>query len=85
MVEPQTNQPGSAASEVMEQAGSEWQVVVNDEGQYSVWVLDRPPPEGWHGEGTTGSRQDCLDHIDQVWTDLRPLSLRRTMDGADSS
>lgn len=59
----------------------DWAVVVNHEGQYSVWTLDRPPPDGWDPEGTTGTRQECLDHIDQVWTDLRPLSLRRLMDG----
>lgn len=60
---------------------TDWQVVVNQEGQYSVWTLDRPPPDGWAAEGRTGTRQECLDHIDQVWTDLRPLSLQRLMDG----
>jgi MbtH protein len=53
-------------------------VVVNDEEQYSIWPADRPLPLGWRGDGTVGSRQECLDHIERVWTDLRPLSLRRS-------
>ncbi|HKS98461.1 MAG TPA: MbtH family NRPS accessory protein [Rugosimonospora sp.] len=52
-------------------------VVVNDEEQYSIWPADREPPAGWRGEGTAGTRQECADHIDRVWTDMRPLSLRR--------
>ncbi|MFB6888202.1 MbtH family protein [Kitasatospora sp. NPDC056327] len=54
------------------------QVVVNDEEQYSLWPLDRPLPGGWRPEGTTGTRQECLDRIETVWTDLRPLSARRS-------
>ncbi|MEV5237850.1 MbtH family NRPS accessory protein [Streptomyces cinnamoneus] len=53
------------------------QVVVNDEEQFSLWPLDRPLPDGWRPEGTTGTRQECLDRIETVWTDLRPLSARR--------
>ena len=52
-------------------------VVVNDEEQYSVWDADRPPPAGWRATGFTGTRQECLDHIDEIWTDMRPLSVRR--------
>jgi len=54
-------------------------VVVNDEEQYSIWFADRELPAGWRAEGTSGSRDECLAHIDQVWTDMRPLSLRRRM------
>lgn len=54
-------------------------VVLNDEEQYSVWPADRPIPAGWRGEGTAGSRDECLDHIERVWTDMRPLSLRLRM------
>ena len=54
----------------------EYKVVVNHEQQYSLWPADREAPPGWTGDGTVGSRQECLDHIDRVWTDLRPLSLR---------
>lgn len=52
------------------------QVVVNDEDQYSLWPRDARPPAGWRPEGFTGSRQECLDHIDAVWTDMRPRSTR---------
>ncbi|WP_042365800.1 MbtH family protein [Streptacidiphilus neutrinimicus] len=57
----------------------EYLVVHNDEEQYSIWRADRELPAGWHAEGTKGPRQSCLDHIDQVWTDMRPLSLRQRM------
>ncbi|MEV0418748.1 MbtH family protein [Streptosporangium canum] len=51
-------------------------VVVNHEEQYSIWPTGRDLPDGWREEGVSGTRQECLDHIDQVWTDLRPLSAR---------
>jgi MbtH protein len=54
-----------------------FQVVLNDEEQYSIWPADRELPAGWRAEGTTGSRDDCLAHIDEVWTDLRPRTARR--------
>lgn len=59
-------------------------VVLNDEEQYSIWLADRDLPAGWRAEGTEGSRQACLDHITEVWTDMRPLSLRRSMDQAST-
>jgi MbtH protein len=52
------------------------QVVVNHEDQYSIWVADREPPDGWRATGFTGTREECLAHIETVWTDLRPLSAR---------
>ncbi|HEY7594755.1 MAG TPA: MbtH family NRPS accessory protein [Actinophytocola sp.] len=57
-----------------------FQVVVNDEEQYSVWAADQDPPAGWRPTGFTGGRDECLAHIDQVWTDMRPKSLRRAME-----
>ncbi|GGS71619.1 MbtH protein [Planobispora rosea] len=51
-------------------------VVVNDEEQYSVWWSGRELPPGWTATGFEGSRQECLDHIATVWTDMRPLSVR---------
>ncbi|WP_194906374.1 MbtH family protein [Catenulispora rubra] len=51
-------------------------VVVNIEEQYSVWPADREVPAGWRAVGTTGTKQECLDHIGRVWTDMRPASLR---------
>jgi MbtH protein len=56
-----------------------YQVVINDEEQYSIWLAGRDLPAGWRAEGTAGSRQECLEHIEKVWTDMRPLSLRRHM------
>ncbi|MET9883270.1 MbtH family NRPS accessory protein [Streptomyces sp. NPDC006430] len=55
-------------------------VVLNDEEQYSIWLADRELPLGWHREGKTGRREDCLAYIGEVWTDMRPLSLRRRME-----
>ena len=56
-----------------------YRVVINDEEQYSIWPADQETPAGWHAEGTSGIRQDCLDHIEKVWLDMRPVSLRRAM------
>lgn len=55
-------------------------VVRNDEGQYSIWAADRELPLGWHKEEAEGTREECLARISEVWTDMRPLSLRRRMD-----
>lgn len=54
-----------------------YKVVLNDEEQYSIWSADRPLPAGWHEDGFSGTKRECLDHIAEVWTDMRPLSLRR--------
>ncbi|MEV3856888.1 MbtH family NRPS accessory protein [Streptomyces sp. NPDC050095] len=56
-------------------------VVLNAEEQYSIWPADRELPAGWSAEGTEGTREECLARIDEVWTDMRPLSLRRRMEG----
>lgn len=53
-----------------------YRVVVNHEEQYSIWPADRDAPAGWRDEGTSGSRAECLRRIEDVWTDIRPLSLR---------
>jgi len=58
-----------------------YQVVINHEEQYSIWPADRDPPPGWRGVGVNGPRADCLKHIGEVWTDMRPLSLRKLMAG----
>ncbi len=56
-----------------------YRVVVNHEEQYSIWPIERELPNGWRDEGTTGTKDEVLGHIDQVWTDMRPLSLRKHM------
>ena len=60
-------------------------VVLNDEEQYSVWWADRAVPAGWRAEGTEGTREECLQRIDEVWTDMRPLSLRNRMAAAQTA
>ncbi|MGH3201149.1 MAG: MbtH family protein [Streptosporangiaceae bacterium] len=54
----------------------QFRVVINHEDQYSVWLADADIPPGWRPEGTTGTKQECLAHIETVWTDMRPRSLR---------
>ncbi|WP_409491579.1 MbtH family protein [Amycolatopsis sp. cmx-11-12] len=56
-----------------------YQVLINDEEQYSLWPSDKEIPAGWHATGPRGSRQECMDHVDEVWTDMRPRSLRERM------
>jgi MbtH protein len=51
-------------------------VVRNDEDQYSIWPADRENPLGWYDATFSGTRLECLDHIERTWTDLRPKSLR---------
>ena len=55
-------------------------VVSNHEGQYSIWPVGKILPSGWIKDGITGRKDDCLSYISQVWTDMRPLSLREKMD-----
>ena len=57
-------------------------VVVNHEEQYSIWPAGKALPAGWSDEGVEGTREDCLAHISRVWTDMRPLSVRRAGDAA---
>jgi MbtH protein len=52
-------------------------VVVNHEEQYSIWPADKPIPAGWAQTGEKGTKEECLLHIKRVWTDMRPLSLRK--------
>ena len=55
-------------------------VVMNDEEQYSIWPADRELPLGWKAVGKQGTKAECLAYIEEVWTDMRPLSLRKKMD-----
>jgi MbtH protein len=59
-----------------------YKVVVNHEEQYSIWPADRSNPLGWTDAGKSGPKAECLEYIKGVWTDMRPLSLRREMDAA---
>ena len=56
-----------------------YQVVMNHEEQYSIWPVDRENPLGWGDAGKSGPKAECLAYIKEVWTDMRPLSLRKQM------
>lgn len=55
-------------------------VVVNHEEQYSIWPTYKDIPNGWTAVGKTGTKKECLEYVEQVWTDMRPLTLRKFMD-----
>ena len=57
-----------------------YKVVVNHEEQYSIWPADRENPLGWRDVGKSGPKAECLAYIEEVWTDMRPLSLRKHME-----
>jgi MbtH protein len=57
-----------------------YKVVVNHEEQYSIWPSDRDNPLGWNDVGKVGPKSECLAYIKEVWTDMRPLSLRKKME-----
>ena len=57
-----------------------YEVVVNHEEQYSIWPADRELPLGWNKAGKSGLKAECLAYIEEVWTDMRPLSLRKKME-----
>ena len=59
-----------------------YNVVVNHEEQYSIWPADQEIPKGWKDVGKQGPKADCLAYIEEVWTDMRPLSLRKHMEDA---
>jgi len=56
-----------------------YKVVLNHEGQYSIWPADRENALGWRDAGWVGTKQECLNYIKEVWTDMRPPSLRKKM------
>jgi MbtH protein len=74
--------PDQDEAEELEYSELEYSVVVNDEEQYSIWLTDADVPAGWHAVGVTGTKNKCLDYIEEVWTDMRPLSVRRWVEEA---
>jgi MbtH protein len=62
-----------------------YKVVVNHEEQYSIWPADRENPLGWQDVGKVGPKAECLAHIKEIWTDMRPLSLRKKMEEGKKS
>ncbi|HEV2679409.1 MAG TPA: MbtH family NRPS accessory protein [Rhodanobacter sp.] len=61
------------------QSEAMFEVVVNQDGQYSIWPVDKAVPQGWAKAGQQGSKESCLGFVSEVWTDMRPLSLRARM------
>ncbi len=59
-----------------------YNVVVNHEEQYSIWPAEKENALGWSNAGKSGLKQECLGYIKEVWTDMRPLSLRQKMANA---
>ncbi len=64
----------------MSEEGRVYRVVINQEEQYSIWFAERENAPGWRDAGKRGSKEECLAYISEVWTDMRPLSLRRKME-----
>ncbi len=58
---------------------SMYRVVVNKEEQYSIWSSHLNIPKGWKSVGDEGPRAECLDKIETIWNDMRPLSLREKL------
>ncbi|MQY15427.1 Protein MbtH [Streptomyces sp. RB5] len=54
-------------------------VAVNDEEQHALWPEGTPLPAGWREEGFSGTEEECTAHVDSVWPDIRPLSLRTSL------
>jgi len=68
-----------------ENEDGQYLVLVNDEGQHSLWPSFVPVPEGWHTAFGAESRQACLDYIEREWTDMRPKSLVAAMAADDAA
>jgi MbtH protein len=62
-----------------EEVAARYKVVVNHEEQYSIWPANRESPPGWRDAGKEGTKAECLAFIEEVWTDMRPRSLREQM------
>lgn len=62
-----------------------YKILVNHEEQYSIWPAERSNPHGWRDVGKTGCKTECLAYIKEVWTDMRPLSLRIAMNKLENT
>lgn len=61
---------------------TQYKVVLNHEEQYSIWPAGRENPAGWRDDGKVGTKAECLAYTEEVWTDMRPLSLRQAMEAS---
>jgi MbtH protein len=83
VVQPSDVNPAKITKEITDMDETEdktiYKVVLNHEEQYSIWPADRENALGWNDAGKTGTKAECLEYIKEVWTDMRPLSLRKKM------
>jgi MbtH protein len=63
----------------------QYQVLANEEEQFSLWPASHEVPAGWRSLGKVGTKQECMSYVDEVWTDMRPRSLRDHMDAQNQS
>jgi MbtH protein len=82
--EQNTKEAGGEMSTDEREDTTTYKVVVNHEEQYSIWPADRENPAGWRDAGKSGQKADCLAYIKEVWTDMRPRSLRERMQASQS-
>ncbi len=68
-----------------EEDNTVYQVVVNQEEQYSIWPEYKEIPSGWNAVGPKAHKQECLEYITNIWTDMRPLSLRQHMQQTENN
>jgi MbtH protein len=68
-----------------EEDQTNYKVVINHEEQYSIWPAHKENPLGWRDVGKQGPKEECLAYIKEVWTDMRPLSLRKQIDSNSST
>lgn len=61
----------------MSEENRTYSVVINDEEQYSIWLLGKPIPSGWCEVGKIGTKSECLDYIRTLWLNITPLSVRQ--------
>jgi MbtH protein len=71
-------------SDTEQEDNQQYTVVKNHEEQYSIWLAERELPLGWTAAGKVGTKAECLAYIEEVWTDMRPLSLRKAMENKGS-
>jgi MbtH protein len=69
------------ATNPFEDEEARYLVLVNDEGQHSLWPAFADVPDGWTVAFPENTRQACLDHVEKTWTDMRPRRLAEAMDG----
>jgi len=72
------------STSILDDEDTLFDVVMNHEEQYSIWPADREPPAGWQRVGAAANKAECLQRIRELWTDMRPLSLRKQMEEAAS-